>query len=173
MKKKLTIAAFVLAVSAVGGSVYAANGSNVDGTIKASNITSVASVSSTEPTVSTAPISAADAAKLDDSTNFAKIAKEKGITLEELFAQLEKEGKLFKTVSSTVAEETKATTTEGTAASEIIPASTLSTEVVDLEKMAKEKGITLEELIAQLEKEGKLTKATMTTEAVQAEKGSK
>lgn len=91
MKKKLTIAALVLAVSAVGGSAYAATEGKVVENIKASLTSSAASVSSTFSSVSTASISAADAAKLDDSTNFAKIAKEKGITLEELFAQLEKE----------------------------------------------------------------------------------
>ncbi|MGA3601246.1 hypothetical protein ACPCXA_14170, partial [Lysinibacillus agricola] len=42
---------------------------------------------------------------------------------------------------------------------------TKSSEPVNLEEMAKEKGITLDELIAQLEKEGKLTKAAETTEA--------
>ena len=36
--------------------------------------------------------------------------------------------------------------------------------------MAKEKGITVDELIAQLEKEGKLTKAEKVTESMQAEK---
>ncbi|HDX9580409.1 TPA: hypothetical protein ROX88_004050 [Bacillus pseudomycoides] len=48
-----------------------------------------------------------------------------------------------------------------------------SSETVILEKMAKEKGITLDELIAQLEKEGKLTKAAETTEAKQIETSNK
>ncbi|QIW21101.1 hypothetical protein [Bacillus thuringiensis] len=50
---------------------------------------------------------------------------------------------------------------------------TKSSETVNLEEMAKEKGITLDELIAQLEKEGKLTKAAETTEAKQVETSNK
>ncbi|KOS62113.1 hypothetical protein FJQ98_13485 [Lysinibacillus agricola] len=50
---------------------------------------------------------------------------------------------------------------------------TKSSEPVNLEEMAKEKGITLDELIAQLEKEGKLTKAASVTEAMSAEKNNK
>ncbi|MGE7941771.1 hypothetical protein ACQKNB_06750 [Lysinibacillus xylanilyticus] len=45
---------------------------------------------------------------------------------------------------------------------------TKSSETVNLEEMAKEKGITVDELIAQLEKEGKLTKAATVTESAQA-----
>ncbi|MGE7941772.1 hypothetical protein ACQKNB_06755 [Lysinibacillus xylanilyticus] len=40
---------------------------------------------------------------------------------------------------------------------------------VNLEEMAKEKGITVDELIAQLEKEGKLTNAATVTESMPAE----
>ncbi|EJQ37350.1 hypothetical protein IEE_05282 [Bacillus cereus BAG5X1-1] len=50
---------------------------------------------------------------------------------------------------------------------------TKSSETVNLEEMAKEKGLTLDELTAQLEKEGKLTKAAETTEAKQVETSNK
>ncbi|NOU94712.1 hypothetical protein GC093_16000 [Paenibacillus sp. LMG 31456] len=168
MKKKLTIAALLLAVSAVGGSAYAASDANIGETIK-SSITNVSATLST--TASTEAIRADDAEKLDDSTNFDKMAKEKGITLEELFAQLEKEGKMTKAVPSTEPE--KATSTiESTSASKITVGAQ-SSEAVSLEKMAKEKGITLDELIAQLTEEGKLMKAEQLTDSRQAEKSNK
>ncbi|WP_369901228.1 hypothetical protein [Bacillus manliponensis] len=50
---------------------------------------------------------------------------------------------------------------------------TKSSEPVNLEEMAKEKGVTLDELIAQLEEEGKLTKAAEVTEAKQVETSNK
>jgi hypothetical protein len=50
---------------------------------------------------------------------------------------------------------------------------TKSSEPVNLEEMAKEKGVTLDELIVQLEKEGKLTKAAQVTEAKQVETSNK
>ncbi|WP_391122025.1 hypothetical protein [Psychrobacillus sp. L3] len=50
---------------------------------------------------------------------------------------------------------------------------TKSSEPVNLEEMAKEKGVTLDELIAQLEKEGKLMKAEIVTDSVAAEKSNK
>ncbi|MGG4444781.1 hypothetical protein ABEX32_29420, partial [Brevibacillus fortis] len=67
--------------------------------------------------------------------NLEEAAKEKGISVEELTKQLEKEGKI----------------TTGEAASFTHPA-------ISLEQMAKEKGISVEELIKQLEKEGKITR---------------
>ncbi len=48
-----------------------------------------------------------------------------------------------------------------------------SSEPVNLEEMAKEKGITLDELIAQLEEEGKLIEAVETTESIPAESSNK
>lgn len=50
---------------------------------------------------------------------------------------------------------------------------TKPSETVNLEEMAKEKGVTLDELIAELEKEGKLTKAAELTEAMQVETSNK
>ncbi|NOU74624.1 hypothetical protein GC098_25060 [Paenibacillus sp. LMG 31458] len=168
MKKKLTIAALILAVSAVGGSAYAASDTTIGGTIKSS----IASVSATlSPTSSSKTISADEAAKLGDSTSFEKMAKEKGITLEELFAQLEKEGKITKTVSST--EPGKATgTSESTMASQLT-ASTQSSEAVSLEKMAKEQGVTVDELRAKIKEEGKHMEVGKLTDSSQAVKSNK
>ncbi|MBM6647025.1 MULTISPECIES: hypothetical protein [unclassified Bacillus (in: firmicutes)] len=130
MKKKLTIATLVLGLSVVGGSAYAASNNDMWENTKSS-----------------------------ETVNLEEMAKEKGITLDELTAQLEKEGKLTKAAETTVATE--------------IAADSKSSETVNLEEMAKEKGVTLDELIAQLEKEGKLTKAAETTEAKQVETSNK
>jgi len=111
---------------------------------------------------------------LTKAISLEEIAKEKGITVEELIAQLEKEGKLAKAVPTTEA----AQNTEGDSskavmmkrielngeAGELSAAVPFAT-VIDLNQLAKEKGITVEELIAQLEQEGKITKATLTTPA--------
>ncbi|MDM5248429.1 MULTISPECIES: hypothetical protein [unclassified Lysinibacillus] len=133
MKKKLTITTLVLAFSVVAGSAYAASNNDKIENTQASETTS--------------------ATKSSEPVNLEEMAKEKGITVEELIAQLEKEGKL-------------------TEASEITSA-TKSSEPVNLEEMAKEKGITVDELIAQLEKEGKLMKAENVTDSMSAEKSNK
>ncbi|MFC8684598.1 hypothetical protein, partial [Brevibacillus porteri] len=109
--------------------------------------------------------------------NLEQMAKEKGITVEELIKQLEKEGKL-----------TKATTTsnpdgtiQGFAVISLDPENqdggafiTLDP-TMNLEEMAKEKGISVEELIKQLKEEGKLAMNASTTtinlEEVAKEKG--
>lgn len=111
---------------------------------------------------------------LTKAISLEEIAKEKGITVEELIAQLEKEGKLAKALPTTEA----AQNTEGDSSKAVMmkrielngEAGELSTSVpfatvIDLEQLAKEKGITVEELIAQLEKEGKISKAVLTTPA--------
>ncbi|MGE7978268.1 hypothetical protein [Psychrobacillus sp. NPDC093200] len=116
MKKKLTISTLVLGLTVVAGSAYAASNTDMWETTKSS-----------EP------------------VNLEEMAKEKGVTLDELIVQLEKEGKLTKATELT--------------------SSTKASEPVNLEEMAKEKGVTLDELIAQLEKEGNLTKAAELTEA--------
>ncbi|WP_438348407.1 hypothetical protein ACP8HI_22810 [Paenibacillus sp. FA6] len=165
MKRTLTIASLVLAISTVGGSAYAASDIEIGKTNKSSIASTGIVLLATE---SSKAISIDEAAKLADDTNFVKMAKEKGITLEELFAQLEKEGKVTKAVAST--EAAKATgAIDSTMASEVT-ASTPSSEAISLDKMAKEQGITVDELIAQLEKEGKLMKAEKTTTSTQAEK---
>ncbi|WP_442600618.1 hypothetical protein [Paenibacillus sp. KN14-4R] len=110
MKKKLTIAALVLAVSAVGGSAFAASDSKVGEVIKASIVS-------------------------EASSSVGQINAEESPAVEITESAL-----------------------------------TSSTEAVSLEQMAKEKGITVEELIEQLEKEGKLLKATPVTDSVEAEK---
>jgi len=130
MKKTLSIATLMLGLSVVAGSAYAASNNDMGETTKSS-----------EP------------------VNLEEMAKEKGVTLDELIAQLEKEGKLTKATESTLATE--------------IAEGSKSSEPVNLEEMAKEKGVTLDELIAQLEKEGMLTKAASVTEAMSAEKNNK
>ncbi|KWU64319.1 hypothetical protein AWW70_01685 [Bacillus mycoides] len=130
MKKTLTIATLMLGLSVVGGSAYAASNNDMWKTTKSS-----------------------------ETVNLEEMAKEKGVTLDELIVQLEKEGKLTKAAESTL-------TTE-------IAEDSTSSETVNLEEMAKEKGVTLDELIVQLEKEGKLTKAAIVTEANQVETNTK
>ncbi|MFE1627207.1 hypothetical protein ACFLFF_10710 [Brevibacillus reuszeri] len=112
---------------------------------------------------------------LTKAISLEEIAKEKGMTVEELIAQLEKEGKLAKALPTT---EAALNTADGDSskavmmkrielngeAGELSAAVPFAT-VIDLNQLAKEKGITVDELIAQLEKEGKITKATLTTPA--------
>lgn len=166
MKKKLTIASLVLAVSVVGGSAYAAT----DDTNIGENIKSSIAGATVSTTNSVGTISADDAAKLVDDTNFEKMAKEKGITLEELFAQLEKEGKVTKAVPSTEAEKTTSTIESNLASTTTI---TNSSEAVSIEKLAKEQGITVDEMKAKLKEEGKLVKGEKFTNSTQAEKSNK
>ncbi|MFJ5766406.1 hypothetical protein ACIP9C_13725 [Lysinibacillus sp. NPDC093210] len=134
MKKTLSIATLMLGLSAVAGTVYAASNTDMWETTKSSE-----------------PVS------------LVEMAKEKGITVDELIVQLGKEGKLTKGTS--VSESAEAEGTMSGNVSEVMK----SSEPVNLEEMAKEKGITVKGLIAQLEKEGKLTKATSVTASVEAE----
>ncbi|MEK4231353.1 hypothetical protein [Solibacillus sp. FSL H8-0538] len=130
MKKILTIATFTLGLSVVAGSVLAASNNDMWESTKSS-----------------------------ESVNLEEMAKEKGVPLDELIVQLEKEEKLTEVAEPTSSTETAQDST--------------SSEPVNLEEMAKEKGVTLDELIAQLEKEGKLTKAAELTEAKQVETNNK
>lgn len=142
MKKKLQIATLILGLSAVAGSAYAASNNDMWGTTKSSE-----------------PVS------------LQEMAKEKGITVEELITQLEKEGTL-----TTVASVTESVNTEGATKSNMsgsISAPTNSSESVSLEEMAKEKGISVDELVAQLEEEGKLMEAVEVTESISVENSNK
>ncbi|QOV12245.1 hypothetical protein [Viridibacillus arvi] len=125
MKKPLKIATLMLGLSVVAGSAYAASNNEIWETTK-----------SNEP------------------VNLKEMAKEKGVTLDELIAQLEEEGKKGKPTEAV----------ESTLSTEIADDSK-SSEPVNLEEMAKEKGVTLNELIVQLEEEGKLTKAAKVKDA--------
>ncbi|WP_211750133.1 hypothetical protein [Paenibacillus sp. Marseille-Q4541] len=154
MKKSLTIASLVLAVSAVGTSAFASSDIGIE---KINNPSKAISVN--------------EAAKSDNVVDLVKMAKEKGITVDELIAQLEKEGKLTKAASLT--EATKATGSNDSTMDSKATTITQSSEAISLDEMAKEKGITVDELIAQLEKEGKLVKAEKTTASTQAEKNNK
>ncbi|WP_313894643.1 hypothetical protein [Psychrobacillus sp.] len=138
MKKKLTIASVMLGLSVVAGSAYAASNDMGDTT------------------------------KSSEPTNLEEMAKEQGVTLNELIAQLEKEGKLTKAVSTT-----ESIPAEGSVESNMTSEMTSSNETVNLETMAKEQGITVDELIAKLKKEGKLMKAEVVTESISTEKNGK
>jgi len=130
MNRTLKIATLMLGLSVVAGSAYAASNNDMWETTKSS-----------------------------DPVNLEEMAKEKGITVDELIAQLEEEGKLTEGVETTSSTETAE--------------DSKSSDPVNLEEMAKEKGVTVDELITQLEKEGKLTKAAELTEAKQVETNNK
>ncbi|MEG0473182.1 MAG: hypothetical protein RR588_12685, partial [Solibacillus sp.] len=96
MKKKLTITSVILGLSVVAGSAYAASSTDVWGAATSNLTATVVATSS-----SSATITKEEAIKLGDYTDYAQMAKDKGITVEALFEQLEKEGKMTKTVQST------------------------------------------------------------------------
>ncbi|WP_289138085.1 hypothetical protein [uncultured Brevibacillus sp.] len=154
MKKKIAMSVMALAVSAMAGSAFAAEkapAAKIEGTaqMKMVNLTTAA-----------------------PAINLEQMAKEKGITVEELIAQLEKEGKIVKALSLVEAKIDPANGDSNVPMTAIFNisdeqgnASFSLIKAISLEEVAKEKGITVEELIAQLEKEGKITKATPTTPA--------
>ncbi|MGG4493145.1 hypothetical protein [Brevibacillus reuszeri] len=159
MKKKIAMTVMALAVSAMAGSAFAAEKApeKIEGTaqMKMLNLTTAAPAISLE-----------------------QMAKEKGITVEELIAQLEKEGKIVKGLAVVDAKIDPANGENNVAMTAIFNmndeqgnASFSLTKAISLEEMAKEKGITVEELIAELEKEGKIIKALPTTEAAQNTEG--
>ncbi|MED1800443.1 hypothetical protein [Brevibacillus porteri] len=162
MKKKMAMTVMALAVSAMAGSAFAAN-------------------EPAKTTGSSAPLKMVTKDGTDALQkpifNLEQMAKEKGITVEELIKQLEKEGKLTKATASSNPDGTNSglavialdpENKDGGAFITLAPA-------MNLEEMAKEKGISVEELIEQLKEEGKLaTNVSMTTinlEEVAKEKG--
>ncbi|MGG4455349.1 hypothetical protein [Brevibacillus porteri] len=144
MKKKMAMTVMALAVSAMAGSAFAAN-------------------EPAKTTGSSAPLKMVntDGTKALFNPNFSleEMAKEKGISVEELIKQLEKEGKLTKG-AATITKDGDLTTSFSFMK---FDANNDNHKAMNLEEMAKEKGISVEELIEQLEKEGKLTKATATS----------
>ncbi|WJQ81342.1 hypothetical protein [Brevibacillus brevis] len=144
MKKKMAMTVMALAVSAMAGSAFAAS-------------------EPAKTSGSSAPLKMVNKDGTDalfkPIFNLEQMAKEKGITMEDLINQLEKEGKL-----------TKATATsnpDGTTPGFAVISLDLENKdggafialdsAMNLEEMAKEKGISLEELIKQLKKEGAIT----------------
>ncbi|WP_068983421.1 MULTISPECIES: hypothetical protein [Lysinibacillus] len=103
----------------------------------------------------------------NELVNLEEMATEKGITVDKLLDQLEQEGKVTKGVELTEAMQVE-TNTE--AANNDISS---DNELANLEEMATEKGITVDELLDQLEQEGKVTKAVELTEAKQIETSTK
>ena len=185
MKKILTIATLTLGLSAVAGSALAASNNdmwgaqsseavNVEKMAKEKGMTAAELTAKfekenkkvadlTEATEAKPGNTDTWGAKSSEAVNVEKMAKEKGMTVAELIAQFKKENK--KVADLTEATEAKQGNNDTWGAK--------SSEPVNLEKMAKEKGITVDQLIAQLEKEGTLTKAAEVTEAKQVETNNK
>ncbi|MED4751603.1 hypothetical protein [Brevibacillus choshinensis] len=127
MKKRMAMTVMALAVSAMAGSAFAAD----------------------EPT-KTAPQNTIKAQLVTKpAISLEQMAKEKGITVEELIANLKKDGQIATAITPSTA---SFPTDQDAKTSSMM-------KVINLEDMAKEKGITVEELVAQLEKEGKITKS--------------
>ena len=103
----------------------------------------------------------------NELVNLEEMATEKGITVDKLLDQLEQEGKVTKGVELTEAMQVE-TNTE--AANNDISS---DNELANLEEMATEKGITVDELLDQLEQDGNVTKAVELTEAKQIETSTK
>jgi len=94
----------------------------------------------------------------EDIVNLEQMAKKENITLDELTDKLTKEGKLVE--AGTVTEEMSGAEKNDAVADK-------EEDVVDLEQMAKEQNISLDELIEKLTKEGKLTEAAPMAEATE------
>ncbi|QDS37175.1 hypothetical protein [Brevibacillus brevis] len=144
MKKKMALTVMALAVSAMAGSAFAANepAKTIGSSASLKMVTKDGTDALNKPIF-----------------NLEQMAKEKGITVEELIKQLEKEGKLTKG-AATITKDGDLTTSFSFMN---FDANSDNIKTMNLEEMAKEKGISVEELIEQLEKEGKLTKATATS----------
>lgn len=84
MKMKMTMAVMALAVSAMSGSAFAAS----EQTKSTSTLATTVTVKADEAGVQFIP--------LQTDVSLEQLAKEKGISVEELIKQLEKEGKLTK-----------------------------------------------------------------------------
>lgn len=137
MKKKSVVTTFVLGLSIIAGSAYAASNTDMWG-----------SAQSSEP------------------VNLEEMAKQQGITVDELTAQLEKEGKLTKAASVTDSVQAEGTMVSNTA--ENASGMTNSSEALSLEELAKEQGITVDELKAQLEEESKSVEAVPVVPSIEA-----
>ncbi|MGG1658969.1 hypothetical protein [Brevibacillus sp. NRS-1366] len=139
MKKKIAMTVMALAVSAMAGSAFAAEkvpSKKIEGPAQMNMVSLIAA----QPAI-----------------NLEQMAKEKGITVEELIAELEKEGKLTKGVKL-VKVKIDQKNDDGSVPTKDNMFYTFE-KAINLEEVAKEKGITVEELIAQFEKEGKATGA--------------
>lgn len=136
--KNMAMAVMALAVSAMAGSAFAlekpSKPVNSTNTVKAQLVTMPA-------------------------LSLEQMAKEKGISVEELIAQLKKEGTLALKTISLKAADAKGNENE-----------TAMLRVFRIEDMAKEQGISVEELIANLQKEGKLMQAATLVPATPVQK---
>ncbi|OUQ85165.1 hypothetical protein B5G50_28105 [Brevibacillus brevis] len=186
MKKKMAMAVMALAVSAMAGSAFAASE-----TAKMTGISAPLKMVNTDGTIPGFAVMSLDPENkdggafiaLDPAMNLEEMAKEKGISVEELIEQLKGEGKLAMTISTTAINLEEVAKEKGISMEELIEqmkkegtitGRATATVKIDengnqavffqggnnLEQLAKEKGITVDELIKQLEKEGKITKGT-------------
>ncbi|WP_301170263.1 hypothetical protein [Brevibacillus nitrificans] len=155
--KNMAMAVMALAVSAMAGSAFAAEVPskpvNSTNTVKAQLVTMPA-------------------------LSLEQMAKEKGISVEELIAQLKKDGELknlapLQTVNIKPIDASEGK--EGKLVMKTIPLKaadakgneneTAMLKIINLEDMAKEQGITKDQLTAKLEKKGIITKAVATFSA--------
>lgn len=155
--KNMAMAVMALAVSAMAGSAFAAEVPskpvNSTNTVKAQLVTMPA-------------------------LSLEQLAKEKGISVEELIAQLKKDGELknlapLQTVNIKPIDASEGK--EGKLVMKAIPLKaadakgneneTAMLKIINLEDMAKEQGITKDQLTAKLEKKGIITKAVATFSA--------
>ncbi|MBY0084885.1 hypothetical protein [Brevibacillus brevis] len=156
MKKKMAMTVMALAVSAMAGSAFAASEP-----AKTSGSSAPLKMVTTDGTN----------ALFKPIISLEEMAKEKGITVEELIKQLEKEGKLTKGVAINTKDGVLTTSFSFMKFDAISD----NSKTIDLVEMAKEKGISVEELIKQLKEEGTLAIISSTTtinlEEVAKEKG--
>lgn len=157
MKKKMAMTVMTLAVSAMAGSAFAAN-------------------EPAKTTGSSAPLKMVNTdgteALLKPIISLEQMAKEKGISVEDLIEQLKEEGTLAMIASTTTINPEEVAKEKGISVEELIKqlekegtiatseAASFTHPSISLEQMAKEMGISVEELIKQLEKEDKITKGT-------------
>lgn len=106
------------------------------------------------------------AAQSSEPTNLEEMATEQGITVDELIAQLEKEGKLTEAASVTDSVQAEGAMVSNTA--ENAGGMTNSSEALSLEELAKEQGITVDELKAQLEEQSKSVEAVPVVPSTEA-----
>lgn len=138
MKKKMAMAVMALAVSAMAGSAFASD--------------EMAKIRSTAVPMKVVHLDGAQA-MAKPVINLVELAKEKGISEEELIEQMKKEGTIIDRATASVKIEANG--------KQVVTVQ----KAISLEQMAKEKGISVEELIKQLEKEGKIKKAIKTVPA--------
>ncbi|MDR4997648.1 hypothetical protein [Brevibacillus parabrevis] len=157
MKKKLAMSVMALAVSAMAGSAFAADHSTAAQQAQATFPTKVITLQNDGSQV-----------MMQQVIDLNQLAKEKGITVEELIKQFEKEGQITKATPTKVAVKEMKNLTANLKIVETGDATqaVATTVALDLNEVAKERGITVEQLKAELENSGK-TKADLKMVTIQ------